>query len=386
MAERRLTVADIEQWIDNDEGLYDWWRRSKLSKRAFIREHRTELETAINQVLGGQQQAHYLKYGPRDPGLHEAGTVDVCTPCGVIAMPTDGTSVRTGPWARNPAPAIVPAKKPGLSPPAVTAIVVGGAAVLGLGAYLLLSKSSPPAPTTSPTPTGPTGPTGGTGVTWHGATGSTSTGPTGTTGGTGATGATGAFHYQPNYPVAVEWNPPVYHPVFMQNAITLDPNVRVQEMPSINGPITISLPSGATWAAPNPVTAPYPTPNVGVQVASDHIVATLDGSAGSVTIYWEDNQGQFHNTDVLFTTNSPTNVTSAAVTSNQVIEQQTGTYSFAAYLPSNASLVNIFTHADWQTTLLASNGVQVDLDGTAGALELLWSVNGQPYSSFFIFE
>jgi len=29
-------------------------------------------------------------------------TVGVCTPCGVIAMPVDGTPVRTGPRARGP--------------------------------------------------------------------------------------------------------------------------------------------------------------------------------------------------------------------------------------------------------------------------------------------
>ena len=58
-----LTVADIEQWIDNDEGLYDWWRRSRISKRAFIRENRQELEAAIRPVLEGHKPAHHLKYG-----------------------------------------------------------------------------------------------------------------------------------------------------------------------------------------------------------------------------------------------------------------------------------------------------------------------------------
>ena len=52
------------QWIDNDEGLYDWWRSSHQSKRAFIRENRAEIDACIDRVLNGSKPAHYLKYGP----------------------------------------------------------------------------------------------------------------------------------------------------------------------------------------------------------------------------------------------------------------------------------------------------------------------------------
>lgn len=58
-----MTTRDISQWIDNDEGLYDWWRSSKLSKAEFIKQNRTELEACIDRVLGGEKPAHYLKYG-----------------------------------------------------------------------------------------------------------------------------------------------------------------------------------------------------------------------------------------------------------------------------------------------------------------------------------
>ena len=51
------------QWVDNDEGLYDWWRTSGQPKRAFIREHRAEIDEAIDNVTGGNKPAHYLKYG-----------------------------------------------------------------------------------------------------------------------------------------------------------------------------------------------------------------------------------------------------------------------------------------------------------------------------------
>lgn len=51
MKTNKLTLTDIEQWIDNDESLYNWWRRSRISKRQFIRDNRQELESCINAVL-----------------------------------------------------------------------------------------------------------------------------------------------------------------------------------------------------------------------------------------------------------------------------------------------------------------------------------------------
>ena len=51
---RAFTInnADREQWIDNDEGLYNWWRSSRLSKREFIRENNVELDAAIRRAVG----------------------------------------------------------------------------------------------------------------------------------------------------------------------------------------------------------------------------------------------------------------------------------------------------------------------------------------------
>lgn len=42
--------TDRAQWIDNDEGLYNWWRMSKQSKAAFMKENRVELDAAINNA------------------------------------------------------------------------------------------------------------------------------------------------------------------------------------------------------------------------------------------------------------------------------------------------------------------------------------------------
>ena len=48
----RLNDQDRAQWIDNNEGLYLWWKGSRLSKRAFIRQNRNELTTCINNAMG----------------------------------------------------------------------------------------------------------------------------------------------------------------------------------------------------------------------------------------------------------------------------------------------------------------------------------------------
>lgn len=51
------------QWIDNDEGLYNWWRSSKQNKKDFIDDNLTEIDSVINNVLEGRKPAHYLAYG-----------------------------------------------------------------------------------------------------------------------------------------------------------------------------------------------------------------------------------------------------------------------------------------------------------------------------------
>lgn len=60
-----LTLCDIEQWVDNDEGLYNWWRSSRQAKRAFVRANRAELAACIERVTSGAKPAHYLAYGGR---------------------------------------------------------------------------------------------------------------------------------------------------------------------------------------------------------------------------------------------------------------------------------------------------------------------------------
>lgn len=64
----KLTNAERENWINNDEGLYNWKRSSKLSMRKFIAENKEEIDRCINNVLGNKQPAHYLAYGERRYG------------------------------------------------------------------------------------------------------------------------------------------------------------------------------------------------------------------------------------------------------------------------------------------------------------------------------
>jgi len=59
----RVNDDDREQWVDNDEGLYDLWRVSRLGKRAWVRANRGEIDAVITAVLTGEAPAHYLKYG-----------------------------------------------------------------------------------------------------------------------------------------------------------------------------------------------------------------------------------------------------------------------------------------------------------------------------------
>ena len=65
-----MNDAEREQWVDNDEGLYDWWRsqRARMSKRAFVRANRAEIDAAVTPVLSGEKPAHHLKYGGMNQG------------------------------------------------------------------------------------------------------------------------------------------------------------------------------------------------------------------------------------------------------------------------------------------------------------------------------
>lgn len=47
-----MNDRERQMWIDNDEGLYHFWKCSRQSMREFIRENREELTAWINRALG----------------------------------------------------------------------------------------------------------------------------------------------------------------------------------------------------------------------------------------------------------------------------------------------------------------------------------------------
>lgn len=61
-----MSASEVEQWVNNDEGLYNWYRQwAKYNKgglRKFVKEHRQELERMITAVMTGRKPAHYLAY------------------------------------------------------------------------------------------------------------------------------------------------------------------------------------------------------------------------------------------------------------------------------------------------------------------------------------
>jgi len=50
-------------WVNNDEGLYDEWRRSGKGITTWVRENRQRIDECSGAVTRGEKRAHYLKYG-----------------------------------------------------------------------------------------------------------------------------------------------------------------------------------------------------------------------------------------------------------------------------------------------------------------------------------
>lgn len=51
---KKFTINDTdrEEWVENDEGLYGWFKRSRMSLRRFIRENRAGIDARIYEVRG----------------------------------------------------------------------------------------------------------------------------------------------------------------------------------------------------------------------------------------------------------------------------------------------------------------------------------------------
>ena len=57
---KRLNDSDRRQWVENNEGLYLWFRSSRLDLYTFVRKNRMELDRLIfnilNPALGGYRR------------------------------------------------------------------------------------------------------------------------------------------------------------------------------------------------------------------------------------------------------------------------------------------------------------------------------------------
>jgi hypothetical protein len=58
-----MNDKERSQWIDNDEGLYAAWKRSKLSKKRFVATNRKEIDRIIELIVSGKKRSHFLVYG-----------------------------------------------------------------------------------------------------------------------------------------------------------------------------------------------------------------------------------------------------------------------------------------------------------------------------------
>lgn len=54
---------DRIELVENDEGLYDIWRRSNKGLTKWVRENRAIIDEVAKSVSSGEKRANYLKYG-----------------------------------------------------------------------------------------------------------------------------------------------------------------------------------------------------------------------------------------------------------------------------------------------------------------------------------
>ncbi len=48
-------------WIDNDEGLYNWWKSSRFSKSAFVKVNRLTIDAIIDNKVNNRKPHSLLE-------------------------------------------------------------------------------------------------------------------------------------------------------------------------------------------------------------------------------------------------------------------------------------------------------------------------------------
>jgi hypothetical protein len=52
------------KWVMNDEGLYNWYRSSRMGLYEFVKQNREELTKIINKALGNEPEEEGWKKNP----------------------------------------------------------------------------------------------------------------------------------------------------------------------------------------------------------------------------------------------------------------------------------------------------------------------------------
>lgn len=63
--DRSETREEQRLWVQNDEGLYKWWKSSEQSLDDFISTNKVEIAKAIRRVVNAPPRSHFDLYGPR---------------------------------------------------------------------------------------------------------------------------------------------------------------------------------------------------------------------------------------------------------------------------------------------------------------------------------
>lgn len=61
----RINDSDREDWVENDEGLYDLMYSSHVGIKLWVPLNRELIDEVIGNVLSSRKHPHYLKYGEK---------------------------------------------------------------------------------------------------------------------------------------------------------------------------------------------------------------------------------------------------------------------------------------------------------------------------------
>lgn len=53
-----MNDSEREDWVNNDEGLYNKWKRSGLSMSKFVRKNRQLIDAIAGEITSGKKPAH----------------------------------------------------------------------------------------------------------------------------------------------------------------------------------------------------------------------------------------------------------------------------------------------------------------------------------------